>query len=201
MNSSSGHSYRTDEDYIRVIKAGGEPAEAAIKSLYLQYRTTVSSAFHKLVRQYPAYRGDIRDLLHDSFLVLIRKLEFGPFEVHNLCAFWKGIGKKLLLNQLKKDERLQLMQDVEGVYGLTNEFPPYTMLETDEREALAFYLAELGPRCREVLLLWISRYSMPEIAARLQLRDAAMARKIKYECFKKLKEKMKSGHKWPESRH
>ena len=54
--------------------------------------------------------------------------------------------------------------------------------------------SRLGSRCREILMLWINQYSMAEIAGRMNLSNACMARKIKYECFKKLKELVKSGN-------
>jgi DNA-directed RNA polymerase specialized sigma24 family protein len=194
-------SLHRDEDYIRMIRAGGTDAETAIQDLYLQYRQTVKSSFIKLIHRFPDYRGQPDDLLHDSFLLLLRKIESGPEEIQSLVSFWRGLGRGLLLNKIKKDDRIHFVSEPETTYS-----PHFTNHgnETEEwesQEQLAHLFFTLGPRCREILLLWIDRYTMSEIASRLAFTNVAMVRKMKYACFKKLKNIVRTGNKTPGSRH
>ena len=49
----------------------------------------------------------------------------------------------------------------------------------------------LDDRCRRILSMWQLHYSMEEIAQELQLTNAALARKNRYRCHKKLMAKLK----------
>ncbi len=197
MNHLQGHPPVQDEDLIRLIRNGGPPGEQAIQQLYQQYSKGVRISFAKLLSKYGEDEARAGDLLHDAFLVLLRKIEYEALQVHSLSAYWKGIGRHLLLNDLKKEERLLFAHEEEEAYGLNEETPESRYLQQEEQEKWILTFNTLGPRCREILLLWVARYSMVEIAQKMGLSGDAMARKIKYDCFKKLKELVRSGHKMP----
>jgi len=96
---------------------------------------------------------------------------------------------------LKKDQRIVLVNDVEEKYGYEDEVHDSILSNEEENERLETAFSQLGSRCREILLLWINQYTMVEIAGMMHLSNDAMARKIKYECFKKLKDFLKKGNK------
>jgi len=105
-----------------------------------------------------------------------------------------GITRKLLLNQARKDERI-LLREPEEAYTPDEESIEARLLETESSTLLQQTFDHLGSRCKEILLLWIERYPMHEIARKMDLSGAPMARKIKHECFKKLKNLVKDGNK------
>lgn len=187
MNHSPFHPSVPDEEYIRDIRAGGLRAEAAIRGLYLRYRNTTYTHLHKLVSRNNAYRGVTEDLLHDAFIILIDKLRQDHMSVRHVGGFWVGIGKMVYLNQLKKDERTVLVHDVEETYGLEDESTDAYRSPYEENEKLEAAFMKLGERCQQILLLWVNRFSMEEIAQQMHLPNEGMARKIKFQCFKKLK--------------
>ncbi|HJW29700.1 MAG TPA: sigma-70 family RNA polymerase sigma factor [Saprospiraceae bacterium] len=197
MNHLQGHPFLQDDVYVRMIQAGGVPAESAIQDLYLKYRLPVIRHFKKLLRKFPQGRILPEDLLHDAFLVMLRKIEEESLEVKSLCAYWKGVGQKLLSNQLRKDERILLVSEPEEEYSSMECSPEKVFLEQESVELLAHSFRRLGRRCRDILILWVGNYGMDEIAEKLNLSGVTMARKIKYECFKKLKEWVKAGNKLP----
>jgi RNA polymerase sigma factor (sigma-70 family) len=197
MNHLHCHTFFRDEDYLRKIEAGGQEAEAAITCLYKKHRSRAFTAMNRLILKHPDFRGSPEDLVHDAFLVMIHKLQFESVEVRSLSGFWVGIGKNIFLNELKKDERLILVKENEEKYGLNEETPENLFLKQEARDQMAKTFARLGPRCREILLLWVNQYTMTEITQELNLTNVAMARKTKYECFKKLKELVRIGNKMP----
>lgn len=201
MNHLHGHPLQQDQEYIRIIREGGPPANRAIQQVYLRYCQPVYRYLDKLIYKNALYKGLPEDLLHDAFLALVRRVQFEGLEVQSLCAYWKGIGRRLMYNQLRKDERILLVNEDEEVYGLDEDSPESLFIGREREAYLASMFSMLGPRCREVLLLWIEKYSMPEIALKLNLSSGIMARKIKYECFKKLKDLLQNGNKMPGWRH
>jgi len=194
MNHLHCRIFYRDEDYLREIRAGGSRAEMAISCLYLKYRKRTITHLKKVVAKHTEFKAVPEDLLHDSFIVMLDKIMDSSCEIRTLAGFWVGIGKHLLLNQLKKDQRIILINDMEEIYETQAENMEWVVYDTDEDELLEKAFASLGARCKEILLLWINRHTMTEIAQVMKLSNAAMARKTKYECFKKLKELVRTGY-------
>jgi RNA polymerase sigma factor (sigma-70 family) len=195
MNHLHGHPPGQDEDFIRMIQSGGYDAEQAVTALYLKYKRRISAYLAMLIRKNPGFTGTAQDLVHDSFIRMIYKIESCQIEVNSVAAFWMGIGKHLLYNQLRKNDRVLLIAEPEEFYPFSIEIQERPLIEEESLDLLECSFQQLGPRCKEILLLWINRYTMHEIAARLGLSGDAMARKIKHECFKKLKNLVQGGNK------
>jgi RNA polymerase sigma factor (sigma-70 family) len=197
MHHAQNHKYVQDDYFVREIKAGGSRADRAITSLYLKYRKRTYASLCRLISKNREFKGAAEDLLHDSFITLIQKIQYGPPDFYSLQGFWIGIGKNIFLNQLKKDSRILLVQEEDEKYGLEEMTPESMLLSREEEEQMILTFSQLGARCREILLLWIDQYSMVEIARKMNLSTDAMARKIKFTCFKKLKELVRIGNKMP----
>ena len=193
MNHLHCHIYLRDDDYLREIRAGGSRADTAISCLYLKHRKRIHSYLRTLISKQGAFKGVPDDLVHDSFIIMIEKIQQDAAAVRSLAGYCIGIAKWLFLNQLKKDERTVLVGDAEEKYGYDSEFQHSIVHDHEEGKMEAAFL-KLGPRCREILMLWINQYTMLEISGIMHLSNPSMARKIKYECFKKLKEIVNSGN-------
>lgn len=199
MNHQHGHPSLQDELFIRGIKSGGAAAEQAMQELYLMYRKKVLSYIVSLIRRYPEFKGQPEDLMHDAFIVLVHRIEISDGHIRSLLSFWLGITKHLLLNHMRKDERVILVQEPAEEYFTPEESNEDKFLESEAADQLKHTFDQLGSRCREILLLWIERYTMEQIARKLKLSGAPMARKIKHECYKKLKNLVQDGNKSPGS--
>ena len=132
-------------------------------------------------------------LVHESFSIMVEKIQQDAAVVRSFAGYWIGTAKMLFLNQLKKDERIVLVGDAEEKYGYEAGLQ-HSIVHDHEENKMETAFLKLGPRCREILMLWINQYTMLEIAGLMHLSNASMARKIKYECFKKLKEIVNSGN-------
>ena len=195
MNHQHGHPSPQDELFIRGIISGGAAAEQAMQELYLLHRKKILAYIASQVRRFPEFRGKPEDLMHDAFIVLVHRIEEGDGQVRSLFAFWIGICKHLLLNQVKKDERILLVCEPDEEYLLQEAHGEESYLESESESLLRQTFDQLGTRCKQILMLWIERYPMHEIARKMELSGAPMARKIKHECFKKLKNLVKHGNK------
>jgi len=184
-----------DEDFVREIRAGGHRADTAISCLYRQYRKRVFTSLSRLLLKHPEFRASAEDLVHDAFIIMVYKIQFESSDIHSLLGFWIAAGKNIFLNQLKRDQKIILVRDAEEMYGLNEISPEVGFLSREEQEQMASTFSKLGARCREILLLWINQFTMVEIASQMNLSNDNMARKIKFECFKKLKDLVRSGNK------
>ncbi len=181
----------TDEALICAVRAGGSAGENAVMEIYAAHHAIVKIWIQKWIQHHGSGRSDAVDIAHDSFLLMIQKMRHGiEFEGH-ITTFWFGIAKNLWLNQYKKASRMILVKDVEEYYEVDHDTPERKLLIREEFREAEKLFNRMGHKCRDVLLLWIQHYTMEEIAERLHLSGSMMARKIKYECFKKVKKLLK----------
>ncbi|MBK9983534.1 MAG: sigma-70 family RNA polymerase sigma factor [Saprospiraceae bacterium] len=183
-----------DEHFVSTIRPGGLDGEKAIISLYTHYHKSVRTAISDLIKLYPACRTEPDDIVHDAFLVMIHKIQFETAPTISLKAFWIGISRKLILNQVRKFKRITLVAELDEDYGAPEISPESLFMITEHNEQIENYLSRAGERCKQVLIMWLAQFTMGEIADELHLSGAQMARKIKYACFKKLKNLVQNGH-------
>ncbi|MEP6795749.1 MAG: sigma-70 family RNA polymerase sigma factor [Saprospiraceae bacterium] len=183
-----------DEHFVNTIRPGGLNGEKAIISLYTQYQKSVRTMVSDLIKLYPSCRTEPDDIVHDAFLVMIHKIQFESTPGNTLKSFWVGISRKLILNQVRKLKRITLVEEVDEDYGSPEISPESLFMITEQNEQIEHYISRAGERCKQILTMWLAQFTMGEIAEQLHLSGAPMARKIKYACFKKLKNLIQSGH-------
>ena len=176
-----------DGELILAIKSGGATGDKAIMSLYGLYHNDIKSCMKTLMSRNNKSKTCPDDFIHDSFIIMIHKIQHESQDVVSARAFWLGIARYLWLNQLKKVNKIDLVEDQEELYGWHNETPEYIFLMNERYEYVHKCLVSCSKRCHDILMLWLSGYTMQEIAERMNLSGPAMARKIKHLCFKKVK--------------
>lgn len=185
-----------DEQYLIAIRTGGLAGDRAIIWLYSYYHKEVKSTISDMIRLHPGCKTEADDMVHDAFLVMLHKIQFESIHATSLKSFWIGIARRLTLNQVKKNGRISLVEDPEEFYGTVDATPESIYLTKEKNQLFENYLNHIGHRCKELLLFWMAQYTMDEIASRLNLSGAPMARKVKHMCFKKLKKLVQSGNKF-----
>ncbi len=183
-----------DGDTIAAIKAGGPLAEQATMDLYAAYHADIKSWIHHLMDKYPGSKCDPSDITHDSFIIMLHKIRHSDTVIPNMMWFWLGIAKNILFNQIKKNGRINLVEDCTEYYGFHNNTQESIILQQEDQQHLENCLKRCGGRCYDILMMWVNNYSMEEIARRVNLSGPAMARKKKHACLKKLKELLENGN-------
>lgn len=174
------------EEIISQIRAGGRGRQEALTILY-QDRSTRRSVFSTILKM----RGNIQDaedMYQESLIIMDRNIREGKYEHQNsLTGYLCGIARLCWMNQLRKKSRTDLL-DTPIDRSLEHQMPgpDHWLLDHERTTLLNGFLAQLDTRCIQILKLWQERTSMQEIAELLQLSSEMMARKLKYQCTKKL---------------
>src|SRR5688500_20168420 len=111
MNQLKTGSSHADEQLILAIQSGGPPADKAIMSLYSQYCNDVRSSIYRIMCNYGHPHSDPGDILHDSFLIMLNKIQLQQVPVTSIYAFWTGIAKYQWMNHLKKMKLIDYVED------------------------------------------------------------------------------------------
>ncbi len=174
------------EEIIGQIKAGGRDRQQALTILY-QDRSTRRSVFSTILKM----RGNIQDaedMYQESLIIMDRNIRDGKYEHQgSLTAYLCGIARLCWMNQLRKKSKTDLY-DTPVDRSLENQMPgpDHWLMDNERATLLNGFLDRLDNRCLQILKLWQERTSMREIAELLKLSSEMMARKLKYQCTKKL---------------
>ena len=186
--------YGTDEEYVIALRSGGRIRDTATECLYRRDIKKAVLALQRFVGYRSGQHDEVRDLVQDAFIVMIEKICDGGYNDGSLLHFWIGIAKGYLRNKVKRDARMNLVDDPLQFDGKDSESPESEMISEQQREILDAKLDEIGERCKKVLMMWARSYSMKEITAELDFSSEAMARKTKFKCKQKLVAVMKDVH-------
>lgn len=178
--------YKTDEEYVIALRSGGRIRDTATECLYRRDSRKAVLALQRYVGYNSGQHDEVRDLVQDAFIVMIEKICGGGYNDGSLLHFWIGIAKGYLRNKVKRDARMNLVDDPLQFDGKDIDSPETTMISQQQREILDSKLDEIGERCKKVLMMWARNYSMKEIASELDFSSEAMARKTKFKCKEKL---------------
>ncbi len=186
--------FKTDEEYVIALRSGGRNRDRATDCLYRRDRRQVVIGLQRFVGYNSGQHDEVKDLAQDAFIVMVEKICDGGYNDGSLLHFWIGIAKGYLRNKVKRDARMNLVDDPLQFDGMDIESPESLMISLQQREILDRMLDAIGERCKRVLMMWARDYSMREITSELDFSSEAMARKTKFKCKHKLVAMMKDVH-------
>ena len=174
-----------EKNLVEMIQLGGRQREQALAKIY-----TDSGVKVKMISMIIKNHGNMQDgedLYQESMIVLDRNIREGVFKLEgSLPSYLYSIGKYLWMNHLRK-KSLTLKESFSDHEMISTALQPDHIMMDEQRKAyLLSVLGKLGKRCQGILELWQLSYSMEEIAQQLNLSDASIARKAKYDCQQQL---------------
>ena len=179
----------TDEIFISNMKAGGALRDQSIEFLYRN--TELCQKIFGYLKRLGSTNEDIQDIYHDGFVVLDKNIRNEKFRGESsIEGYFFSICKFLCLNQLRKNQRVSLVNDVELTAQLDKDSIALVtedyLIAEENRHFIESTLSLIGDSCKKVLTLWKLSYSMTEIAEKLGLSSPEMAKKKRYQCHQKL---------------
>ena len=177
----------TNEALVQAISTGGREEEKALSYL-------IRKEFGK-IRTFILLRNgsemDAEDVFQEGLTALILNVRKEVFKGESavstyLFAICKGIWFKRFQKIVREQEHRQNLTIVED----DPETPEISLLDAEQRQLLWQLFDQLREKCREVLFLWASSYSMGEIATQLDYGNAQVAMNKKNKCLKQLHQLM-----------
>ena len=171
-----------NSDIISRIKSGDE------KSYFALYKTHREAFINWATFSYNISIEDTKDLYQETFLILWNNIR--EEKLTHLTADIKtyifSIGKHLILNFIKKKSRSVTF---EPSLLINESYKPFDMTHNDDHNRIMVeeHLSKLEPKERRILeMYYIEEKDMKTIASELGYKNADVAKKRKYEVFRKL---------------
>ena len=118
--------------------------------------------------------------LTETFAEEFLKLNLVSKDIYTASAGLSGI-----TNGVRR-KKTDLHEDLKHKSNADDLTPEITLFAEEKKDMLRDILNLLDDSCRSILTLWKQSYSMQEIAEKLNLSSAQLAKKYKYRCIKKL---------------
>jgi RNA polymerase sigma-70 factor (ECF subfamily) len=170
------------KDIIDKIKSGDENA------FYDLYRSYRSSFIEWATFSYNISDEDTKDIYQEAFVILWLNIREGRL-THlsaDIKTYIYSIGKHLVINFIKKKSRSVTFDPAELI---NLSYQPFEMTEERDhnRQLVEEHLGKLDEKERRILeMYYLEDKDMKAIANELGYKNADVAKKRKYEVFKKL---------------
>lgn len=178
-------SITNESSLLEDIKNGGMKRQQAIATIYRdnQLKNQVVS----FVRNNSGSSEEGVDIYHEGIIALDDNIRKDKYRGDgNLKAYLYSICRFLWLNRLKRDKRMVYTEDSTTLDQVNVDTPETLSLEDEQKNILNGLLARLGDKCQQILEMWKLSYSMEEIAEKVGLENAGIARRQRYNCYQKL---------------
>lgn len=174
-----------DEELVNMIKAGAATREKALHQIYSN--TTVKGKLANMIANNSGNSHDAEDIYQEAIIVLDRNIREGHYRLDgSLSSYLYSTGKFLWMNHLRK-KKLTLKENFQDSDLVSTSVQPDKIyMDEEKKKYLQSLLSRLGQRCQHIMELWQLSYSMDEIAKKLNIGDASIARKAKYDCQQQL---------------
>lgn len=179
MNISS-----EDADLVTAIQAGGPSRQRAL-DLLIHQKQILQEAMHFLKAQH-IKSTHMDDVVQDAFIIFDRNIRMNTFrQACSLKTYFISIVKWQLLNQNKKISR-EILVDAhdQNIHDLST---IHLLASTEQEQVITRLLTDLGDRCKRILTLFQSSYSMKEIAEIVGFSNEQVANNEVGKCRKKLR--------------
>ena len=178
------------EETVTNIQKGGKYREAAVKKIYEFY-------FEKVIRLFKNKYGygltadETMMAYNDAIMALIRAITLGRFSIQGKEAcfgYIYQVGNWKCIDMLRAKPDVHFEEDdsdyIKNNIAASQGNPEEQWIRNEYMEALQ----KLNEKCKNILIDWISGYSMEEIANRNDLKNANSAAVTRRTCFRKLKD-------------
>lgn len=138
--------------------------------------------------KYSVCDDDAKDIYQDLFIIFYRNINEGKLIAltSDVKTYLFAIGSHLLLNHIKKSNRTVTLSNDELINGYDNPFE-MTHQKEHNKQIVEQYLSKLPEKEQEILrLYYMEELDMKTIAQKMGYKNADVAKKKKYEVFKKL---------------
>lgn len=177
-----------------LIKQLKEDNPEALRRVYVENR----QAFFQFVKRYPIDKNMAEDIYQDAIIILRDNAKQGKLDslTGSVRTYLFSIGKYLIYSHLRMHKKLRVVDDFSGMYDdetVLSKFIVERQEPKQESQKLQRALAQLGPKCYEILSLFYFRgFTLDEITVELNYSGKDVAKSQKSRCLKSLKQLLKT---------
>ena len=178
-------SITNDASLIEDIKLGGVKRQKAIAMIYAD--TKLKNQVVAFAANNSGDDNDGIDLFHEGIIALDDNIRKDKYRGESsLSGYLYSICRFIWLNKLKRNKRMVYTENESELDQVQYDTPETLSLADEQKQILNTLLDKIGSKCKQILELWKLSFSMEEIAEKVGLDNAGIARRQRYNCYQKL---------------
>lgn len=164
--------------------------ENVLKYVYNEYFTTI----HSLIIRNTGKSQDAEDIFQDALVIIYQKITDEGLKLEcSFKTFLYSIARNLWLQRLEKSRNsgTQPIEDIENYIPLSDEMK-YEIFDEEKEKYRLYqkYFLKLSKDCQKVLLLFMSKTPLSEIAKIMGYKTVKYAKTRKFLCKENLKKRI-----------
>jgi RNA polymerase sigma factor (sigma-70 family) len=170
---------------IEDIKSGGMKRQQAISTIYQD--SQLKNQVVGFVKNNSGSADEGIDIFHEGIIALDANIRQDKYRGEgNLKGYLFSTCRFLWLNKLKRNKKMVYTDESAKLDQVTEDTPETLSLAEEQKDIISKLLSKIGEKCQQILELWKLSYSMEEIAEKVGLDNAGIARRQRYNCYQKL---------------
>lgn len=170
---------------VEAIKSGGFQQEMAIKSLCLD--RNMEKTVLKIGKRYKFSKEDVEDIYQETLFIFIKNVQNDKFKgISSPKTYIIGIAKNLYLKHLKERQKTHNLNDSNRVEPVDYTTPETIYTKHESQLQLDGLLTQLDEYDKKILYMYMLRYSMQEIAKKMNYKNVQSAKNAVLRSRKKL---------------
>jgi len=175
----------TDQSLLEDIKKGGMKRQEAIATIYRDKK--LKNQVIAFVKNNSGDSDQGIDIFHEGIITLDDNVRKDKYRGDgNLKGYLYSTCRFLWLNKLRRNKRVVYTEKEGALDQIVVDTPESLSIDEEQKSVLNNLLQQLGEKCQQILELWKLSYSMEEIAEKVGLGNAGIARRQRYNCYQKL---------------
>lgn len=178
-------SIMSNTSLVEDIKSGGMKRQQAIATIYQD--SQLKNQVVGFVKNNSGSADEGIDIFHEGIIALDANIRQDKYRGEgNLNGYLFSTCRFLWLNKLKRNKKMIYTDESTTLDQVTEDTPETLSLAEEQKDIINQLLSKLGEKCQQILELWKLSYSMEEIAEKVGLDNAGIARRQRYNCYQKL---------------
>jgi len=175
----------SDKEICAWLKSGvASKQDQALDQIYTDHYPVISG----FIKKNSGEEDDALDIFQDAMVVLYENIRTGKFELKSsIRTYLFSVSKNLWFNKIKVQKRTVAFEDDFDAVSI-DDSSLEVLVASEKTEVLMNVIDQIGGDCKRLLLMYYyDRLRMDEIALRLDLANANVAKSKKLSCMNKLR--------------
>lgn len=182
-----GTPFKSDEEIINAIQGGAKKRRDALAQIYMN--KNLNKRITNFLIHKKADPKDKDEILTEAILIFDRNIRSNKFKQEsNIYTYLFSIATYYWISYKKNKSHPHQASDHELLNIKDVQNPELIVIQRELKEQLWQILNQMGEKCKKILEYWCGKYNYSEIAKLMDLGSESSARKMKYNCKKKLVE-------------
>lgn len=176
----------TDEQIVKGLTGNPRERDLALKALFQNQK--LKAYIIGFVRKNRGNTQDGEDVFQDAIILLDRRVRQGGYKgTGSIDGYLQGIAKFIWYRKRDKWQNKTEALTIEHIQEEVEQGIETSIIAEEKKQAIKSILQHLGDKCKKILTMYQNKFSMEEIAEKMDFSGKDVAKNEAYRCRQKFR--------------